>query len=205
MTSNTTMTLDKKLVLFDFDGTITTRDTFIEFIRFVSGAPKFYLGFMFLLPVLILYKLKLIKNWRAKEIVFAFFFKGMPEKTFQSYGDVYATAQLPKLIRPKALQKIEEHRAAGDEIYLVTASSAAWIQSWANTVGITILGTQWAVADGKITGRIDGINCYGIEKVNRIKRAIDLSKFGTIVAYGDTRGDREMLALAHESNYRAFH
>ena len=43
------------LALFDFDGTITNRDSFIDFIKFAKGNLKFFQGFMILSPILILY------------------------------------------------------------------------------------------------------------------------------------------------------
>lgn len=193
-----------RLVLFDFDGTITTKDTFIEFIKFACGATRFYLGFVFLSPVLILYKLRLIKNWRAKEIVFAYFFKGMPFTTFQEWGKRFATEKLPALLKKQALEKLQEHKRAGDTIYIVTASSSIWIDQWSKPLMIPVIDTRWEINGDGITGKIEGKNCYGLEKALRIQNTIPVEHFHTIIAYGDTRGDREMLALAHQKNYRTF-
>lgn len=194
----------KRLVLFDFDGTITTKDTFIEFIKFARGSLRYYAGFVFLLPVLVLYKLKLIVNWRAKEIMFSHFFKGMSESAFNELGERFALEKLPTLLKSQALEKLLEHQNNGDLILIVTASSGSWIERWSRSLGILIIDTRWQIIDNKITGKIDGRNCYGAEKAVRIGQAVDITSFESIIAYGDTRGDREMLALANEKNYRVF-
>lgn len=193
-----------RLVLFDFDGTITTKDTFIEFIKFACGTHRFYVGFVFLAPVLILYKLRVIRNWRAKEIVFSYFFKGMPIGTFLDWGNRFAIEKLPGLLKKQALEKLQEHQNAGDTIYIVTASSSVWIDQWSKPLMIPVIDTKWEISGDRITGKINGRNCYGIEKAHRIQQAISLEQFHTIIAYGDTQGDRELLALAHQKNYRTF-
>jgi phosphoserine phosphatase len=47
-------------------------------------------------------------------------------------------------------------------------------------------------------------NNNGEEKVKRIKQVIGDQKFDKIIAFGDTSGDKPMLAFAHESHYRFF-
>ena len=67
-----------------------------------------------------------------------------------------------------------------------------------------ISARQLEVKDGLITGKIKGINCYGPEKESRIRAAYMLKDFDEILAYGDSEGDREMLALASKKFYRPF-
>ena len=66
-----------RIYAFDFDGTLTTKDTLIEFIRFSKGIVRLFLGFLLFSPLLILMKLHLYPNWKAKQRVFSWFFKGM--------------------------------------------------------------------------------------------------------------------------------
>ena len=79
--------MEKKIVVaFDFDGTITTKDTLLEFIRFSKGAMAFFLGFLLHTPYLILFKLGLYQNWKIKQRLFGYFFKGMDYKEFVKVG-----------------------------------------------------------------------------------------------------------------------
>jgi phosphatidylglycerophosphatase C len=194
----------KHLALFDFDGTITRKDTFIEIIRYKSGSLKLLGGMLVLSPVLVMYKLKLIKNWRAKEIMFSFFFKDTPIQEFTALGESFAKEALPSLIRPSALIKIREHQTLGHDIYIVSASAPDWIKPWSDQFGIKVMGTSWEIVDGKISGKIRGRNCYGPEKKNRILETLVPADYDTISVYGDTSGDREMLTLATKKYYRYF-
>jgi HAD superfamily hydrolase (TIGR01490 family) len=194
----------KTLALFDFDGTITTQDTFTSFVKFYHGTPKFLAGFLFFSPVLILMKMGLLDNGQVKNMVFSYFFKGVNIESFNTKCSEYCKTTLPRLIRLKAVEKIKEHQKNGDEIFIISASPENWITPWAEGFGIKVISTQIEVNNDSLTGRLASNNCYGPEKVVRIKKELDLSGYNQIVAYGDSRGDREMFELAGESFYKPF-
>ena len=184
------------LVLMDFDGTITKKDTFTEFIRFNESFFSFHLRLLLFLPLIIAFKLRIIPNWRAKETVFSWFFKGENEKMLLKKGENFANEILPKLIRKKAITELEKHKNANAKIVVVTASFPIWIKPWCNQLNIDLIATHYEVIDNEITGKIKGKNCYGKEKVERVKEVFDLNKFDKIYAYGDSKGDIEMLNIA---------
>jgi phosphatidylglycerophosphatase C len=195
--------MKKRLVLFDFDGTITTKDTFIEFIKFYHGPIRFAMGFALLSPVLIAYKLKLLANWKAKEKVLTWFFKNESLDTFTSKCVEFTQSVLPKLIRPKALETIHEMEKDYD-IVVVSASAENWVSPWCRANNLHVIATTLEIIDGKLTGKIKGKNCFGIEKVNRIREKYDLVSYTEILAYGDSSGDKEMFELAHKHFYKPF-
>ncbi len=196
--------MKRNLALFDFDGTITHRDSFLDFIKYYKGKANFYQGFLKLLPTLIRYKLKIIPNWQAKETVLSYFFKNEPVEKFQQKCDAYGNTRIPAIVRPKALHKLKEHIAQGDEVYVVSASPENWLSAWCKHMGIKLLATCLETKDGKITGKMAGKNCYGPEKAKRIQAAIALKEYHQIYSYGDSPGDHDMLALAHFPHYRVF-
>jgi HAD superfamily hydrolase (TIGR01490 family) len=196
--------VSRHLALFDFDGTITRKDTFIEFIRFKAGLVRLAAGLALISPVLVLYKFRVIPNWRAKEIMFGWFFRGMTVTEFRRLGETFATTILPSLIRPSALARIREHQASGHHVFIVTASAEEWIKPWSDPFGITVIATSWEVKDGVLTGKISGRNCYGPEKKVRILERVALADYESIAVYGDTSGDREMLTLGTLRHYRYF-
>ncbi len=196
--------MKKGLALFDFDGTITKRDTFLEIIKYQKGKAYFYFGMLLLSPILLLYKLKVIENWRAKERVLSFFFGGNPSDIFQSKCDQFISNILPTILKPEALQKIEFHRSQNHRVIVVSASPYNWIEGWCKKMEIELIATKLEVYGEKITGRLASLNCYGAEKVNRINEYLDLKEFDQIYAYGDSEGDKPMLAIAHHSFYRKF-
>jgi phosphatidylglycerophosphatase C len=196
--------VNDRIAFFDFDGTITTKDTLLEFIKFYKGRGYFYLGFILYSPFLIAYKLKIIPNYVAKQKVLSFFFKGEPLEVFQLKCDDFSEKILPHLLRPKALREIEKLKAVGSNIVIVSASAENWIKKWASGNGLNLIGTRLAIADNRITGTIEGKNCYGDEKVRRIQDNYDLNLFKEIYCYGDSGGDTAMLKLANYAFYKPF-
>jgi HAD superfamily hydrolase (TIGR01490 family) len=199
-----TPTHTKKLVLLDFDGTITTKDTLIEFVHFYRGRKKYLLGMLRLAPILALYAVKLIPNWKAKQFFLSRYFKGENISDFNSRCLDFSGKVLPSLIRPGAMKTIEDYRNEGATIAVVSASAENWVKPWCDRYGILCLGTILEVKQGIITGKISGRNCYGDEKACRIKGRFNLADYDQIIAYGDSAGDKEMLALAHEKYYKPF-
>ena len=193
-----------KIAFFDFDGTITTQDSLPDFIKFAIGKPKYYLGWCLLSPILLAYVLKLLPNHSAKEKMISYFFKGWPEKNFQTVADEYAALQIDKIVRPKALEKLRWHQEQGHKVVIVSASMKSWLKKWCDTQNVELISTQLEIKQGKLTGKFATKNCHGKEKVNRIKEQYSLQDYSYIYAYGDSSGDKDMLKLANEAFYKPF-
>lgn len=198
------MTKNNTLALFDFDGTITRKDTFIEFIKFTHTTGQFWLGMFLYSPVLVAYKLKWIPNYKAKMQVFNHFFGNWEYEKFKRLGDDFCKNELPSILKQSALDKIKYHQQENHRIILVTASPKEWVLPWCKEMGIELISTEIEVVDQKITGKLATLNCYGPEKANRIKSHLNIEEFSNIYAYGDSEGDKEMLALAQHPHYKYF-
>ena len=185
-----------KLFAFDFDGTLTTRDTLIEFIRYACGTARFLLGFLLYSPLLVMMKLRLYSNGKAKQKVFAHFFKGMTIEAFDTLCQDFASTHR-HLLRLEVVSQLEQALSEGAEVLIVSASIDNWVQPFFPKV--EVLGTQIEVIDGRLTGRFLTSNCYGQEKVRRILTLHPDRSAYHLTAYGDSRGDREMLAFADEA------
>ena len=196
--------MSERIAFFDFDGTITTKDTMLEFIRFYSGSFRFYLGFLVTSPLIVAYKAGIIKKKTAKQQFLGFFFRGEPVEKFENKCRQFAEIVIPRLLRPKAVKEIEKLKEAGTKVVIVSASAENWIRYWANEKEIELMGTRLAVKDGKIAGTFHGENCYGDEKVCRIKEQFNLDHYQEILCYGDTPGDKPMLAIATHGFYKPF-
>ena len=192
------------LALFDFDGTITNRDSLADFLQFAVGKKVYYSGIIKLLPVLISYKFNLISNERAKQKLINHFFKGFSLANFQALSEQYGLSQVHHIIRPKAMQKIKWHQEKAHNIAVVSASIENWIQPWCQQYGIVTIATQLETKNQQLTGQFSSKNCYGDEKVNRIRSVYNLQHYNDIYAYGDSEGDLAMLKLANKAYYKAF-
>ena len=191
----------KKVIAIDFDGTLTTKDTFVEFIRFAKGTWAFVLGFLCYAPLLVLMKLHLYPNDKAKQKVFAYFFKDMKIEDFDALCQAFA-ASSRHLLRPQGVEAIRQANGEGVEILIISASIDNWVQPFFPDV--KVVGTQIEVKDGRLTGRFLTKNCYGQEKVNRLLSLYPHRQDYCLVAYGDSRGDKELLSFADESHFKPF-
>ena len=191
----------KKIYAFDFDGTLTTKDSLLAFIRFAKGNFSFVLGFLRYSPLLILMKLGLYPNYKAKQKVFAHFFKGMAIGDFDALCQRFAN-DYRGLLRPEGVNAIEQAQKEGAEVLIVSASIDNWVQPFFPTV--RVVGTQIEVMEGRLTGRFLTKNCYGQEKVERILALYPQRETYELTAFGDSRGDKELLAFANEAHYKPF-
>ena len=191
----------KQVVAFDFDGTLTTRDTLLAFIRYAKGTLAFAFGFLRYTHLLVLMKLGLYPNWKAKQKVFAHFFKDTTIDDFNAVCQAFA-ASSKHLLRPKGIEAIDKALNEGSEVLIVSASIDNWVQPFFPEV--KVLGTQIEVEDGKLTGRLLTKNCYGQEKVNRILTLYPNRQDYHLTAFGDSNGDKELLAFADESFFKPF-
>lgn len=186
----------KTLVLVDFDRTLYKKDSLLEFTKFYKGKFNFYIGIVYLSRVLILMKLNLITNEKAKKKYFSYFFKNENYDEFVNLGNQFAKDKIPLHLNRKIISDLQEHLSKNHTIYIVTASFPEWIFNWAVPMNINVIGTMMEVKNNKITGEFTTKNCNGIEKVNRILNEINISDFEKICVYGNGKGDLEMLKLA---------
>src|SRR6185437_12600065 len=197
-------TSNSEIAFFDFDGTLTSKDTLAQVLKFTKGSFRYYLGLIILSPVLIGYKLKVIPNQYAKEILLTYYLKGIPIEKFNTICKEFVEDKLPALFRKVALQEIRHHILNDTKVVIISASPENWILPWCQQYNIECIATKLAVKNGKITGKIAGKNCHGDEKVKNILKRYNLSNYNKIHAYGDTRGDLPMLSLATNKYYKPF-
>ena len=216
---------------FDFDGTLTTRDTLLLFIRHARGWWALFGGLLLFSPLLVLMKLHLADNGRTKERLFRHYFRGMLERDFDALCQSFARSHT-HILRTAGLRTVQQALDRGDRVVILSASIDRWVEACLRPFLVSssqfqVLGTEIEVVDGRLTGRFATPNCYGPEKVRRLKEflkkvsprgdvegATKVSPRGDvegalegtpfIIAYGDSRGDKELLAYADESHYKPF-
>lgn len=190
----------EKLIVaaFDFDGTITYCDTFMPFLLFTTGTAVFSRNLVSLIPKYLAFKSGRRSRQRTKEDFVSVYLKGLEYAKLQAIGEAFGSSVLPRLVRRQMADTIIWHRNQGHVCILVSASLEVYVRTWANLNGFDdVLSSELDVtANGIITGRLKGKNCYGEEKVRRIKEWLGDNNPDYIYAYGDSRGDLEMLQLA---------
>lgn len=198
---------DKPVVAaFDFDCTLTRRDTLLPFLLHTLGAATVARHAFVLFPTMAGYALGLVGNGVAKERVFVRCFAGMHVDELQQDGERFAAYVLPGLLRHEAMQRLAWHKQQGHRCVVISASLELYVRPWAQRAGFddvlaTHLETQ---GDGCVTGKLSGANCFGVEKARRLAALLGVREGYTLYAYGDSRGDQELLSLADCAYYRQF-
>ena len=189
---------------FDFDGTLTIRDSFTAFLRWRGGPAGFAWGATRLAPAALRYLIDHDRG-RLKAAAARTFLRGLTLAQLDGLARAFAAEQADRLLRPDALAAWRAWRSKGARLVIVTASPAPIVRPFAERLGADdLIGTELALdSGGRITGACATPNCRGPEKVARLR-----ARFGPDVrlaaAYGDTAGDREMLGLAEVKGYRVF-
>ena len=191
----------QRVVAFDVDGTLTTRDCVVPFLLRVAGwrsaARLLAHG-----PSAVRAAVQRDRD-RLKGIVSRAVFAGRTASTVSSLGESHASHIARNWLRPDSLRTLRGHQEEGDRVVLVSASFEVYLVPLARHIGVAdVLGTRLTVnsADGVLSGELEGPNCRGAEKVHRLEawmehEGIDRGSV-SMVAYGDSAGDREMLTMA---------
>lgn len=192
------------LALFDFDGTITKKDTLLEFIKFYRGSFSLYFGFALHSPLLILMKSGFFPNWRMKELILRYFFAHEDIDSFNAKAQTFSLKVIPNLLRPTALERLRWHREQNDRILIVSSSFENWLKPWCDQNNIELLASSLEVKNKQITGKIAGKNVFGPEKVKCIKQYLNLQDYEEIFVYGDSKGDAEMFDIGSQRYIKPF-
>lgn len=196
--------MQQGLALFDFDGTITSKDSLLEFIKYTSGTFGFVLVMGMFAP-LILYYVFIKKDGEiAKRKVLSFLFKGKTKSELEKLGKSFADEVIPSILLPSAIEEIEAHKKRRDRVVVISASLENWLKPWTDSMKLELICTEMEYQDGKFTGRFATANCNGQEKVNRINSYLDLKQYKPVFAYGNSSGDKPMLDMADHGFYRHF-
>ena len=194
----------KKLYFFDFDGTLTYKDTMFLFLKFANPS-KYRLQFIKHLPLFVLLKLQLVDAETVKKSFVGSILKNQSQTKLEEISQNFFDHYYPKVIRQNALDFIQSIDKDKTKSYLVTASLDIWVKPFADKFGMKLLATEAAYDNGLFKGSFKTKNCNGREKLFRIKEEIKDLKYDKSIAFGDTSGDQEMLQWANESHYKFFH
>lgn len=189
---------------FDFDVTLTTKDTFVPFLYRAFGKSRVRKVFAKLAPEAIKVLLGFSNRDRFKELLVHALFLGESVERLKEEGEKHAE-QVLGWIRPAAFNRIRWHKSRGDRLVMVSASIGLYLEHVVAVLEFDdLLCTNPSVNQLVFDGGLVGKNCRGPEKVDRLRNLIgDLSKYD-LYAYGDSEGDKELLEAANYPNYRVF-
>lgn len=191
---------------FDFDGTLTRRDTLLPFLLHRFGAATLARQALMLSPTLARYALGLIDNGIAKEHVFVRLLAGTKVDELQQQSERFSVDILPSLLRDTAMRRFEWHKQCGHRCVVISASIDTYVRPWAIRAGFDdVIATRRELQkNGCTTAKLSGATCSGVEKVRRLEALVGAREGYRLYAYGNSLGDRELLSFADFPYYRVF-
>ncbi len=190
------------LALFDFDGTLTTREMLPAFVYSAVPPKRLRVGRLLLAPWVAGYKLGWVSGISIREKIARAGFRGMPEVDYLAAGERFAREALPPVLRPEAMARVIWHKARGDTVVVVSGAFDVYLSHWCAEHGLDLICSKLEVVGGVLTGRYDGAQCVREEKPRRVRERYALDDFETVYAYGDTPEDFALLEIAHHRWYR---
>jgi phosphatidylglycerophosphatase C len=193
--------LSGALAVFDLDGTITRSDTLGPFLwGYLRRHPWRVLRVLPALPAPFLY---LINRDRGalKGAAIHTVLGGLPRPTLERWADEFVRALIPHGLYAEALTIIEQHRDRGDRLLMMSASTDLYVPRIAQALGFSeVICSQvrWR-EDGRLDGRLAGLNCHGEEKRRRLAEVLARDAPDRIYAYGNSSSDLAHMALAHQA------
>jgi phosphatidylglycerophosphatase C len=195
-----------RVAAFDVDGTLTTADSVVPFLRRTAGTPRLVRR-MLASPVSLARAGVRRDRDALKAASAAATFRGLPLEAVRADAALFAREVHDRRLRVDVVESLRTHLATGDTVVLVSASFEVYLEPLAELLGVhDVIAVRLEVDDeGILTGRLDGPNCRGPEKVVRLHDWLERNAGGRdavrLVAYGDSRGDRELLADADEAHW----
>jgi phosphatidylglycerophosphatase C len=186
------------IAAFDFDGTITRRDTLLPFLARLRGRRRLAVALAVHGWSLARMSAGLESRDTVKDRFLLGLLGGLPAELVARAGDAYGELLATGIgLRPTVVARIDHHRSLGHRLVVISASPEIYVRPFAERFGFeTALATRLELDDdGRLTGRVLGQNCRAAEKVRRLEEWMGDGP-ARVVAYGDSSGDTELLARA---------
>ena len=190
------------LALFDFDGTITTREMLPDFLHYSVPKSRLLIGKIVLAPLIVGYRVGWVSGTLVRRAIVWLGYARTPFADYARKGQTFADEMLPGVLRPDVMERIRWHQMQGDQVVVVSGAFDIYLSHWCSQHGLDLICSSLEHRDGRLTGRYLGQQCVRSEKSRRVRERFDLSQFSEIYAYGDTVEDEELLALAHRRFYQ---
>ena len=190
----------RTVAAFDFDGTLTQRDTLVPFLMRVRGRSPVLRALAAQSTTLLRTAAGRESRQRAKEALLIATVHGWWVDELRPVAQEYAAHIVTTQLRPDRLARLRWHQEQGHDVLIVSASPELYVQPVGELLGCTaVLATRLEVdRRGRVTGRLFGDNVRGAEKERLLREWLgpEHPKGTTLYAYGDSEGDAEMLAMA---------
>ncbi|HFC00969.1 MAG TPA: haloacid dehalogenase-like hydrolase [Phaeodactylibacter sp.] len=194
----------KELIVFNFNKTITRRNSMFEFIRFTHGSFSLYFYLVLFSPVFLLSKIGLVSRKKRNELLMRYLYKGESVFMLTTWGEQFCMARYNSFLRPDALDIIRQLKKKQKHIIVISESAKIWVEPFTKKLGLELIATDWEYKEGKFTGRFLTHNCCGKEKATRLKAYLNINEFQKLIVYGNSSRDKFLYKLADIHYHKYF-
>jgi phosphatidylglycerophosphatase C len=178
------------VAVFDFDRTLSSRDNVLPFLAAVAGRAAVARVLLRSAPDVARRRRDTVKARLTRLL------SGRDAGEIDDLAARFAADVVAHHLRDDVLTRAAWHVEQRHQCVIVSASYECYLTPIAAALGFdAALGTRLEVVDGRLSGRLDGENVRRTEKVRRLDEWLD-GRTATVWAYGDSAGDRELLARA---------
>lgn len=193
--------MKKIIAIFDLDNTITHKDTYVPFLFSVLKAYPLRVWRTAGLPfAVILYKIKLKDNSWLKERFLNTIMGGLTRQQVLDCREKFLDNLLQQGIHKDALQAISAHRQAVHQLVMATASFDFYTQALGQRLGFDkVICTRAGWNGDQLSGKLEGKNCYGLDKLTQLSKHFQPREDYEIIAYSDHHSDEPFLQWANKA------
>ena len=192
-----------RIAVFDLDGTITRKDTYVDFLVFcLKKRPLRILRGGALLAYVLAYKTGLRSNHWLKAKFLGTVASGLGGEKLEKICAEFSARTVQENFKPKALTELKRLKEQGFVLVLATASFDFYVSKLFTALDMDYLLCSKAARDdaGMLTGALDGQNCIGAEKAHRLQQLCTEKRWQSIeCAYSDDIVDLPLFQMANEA------
>ncbi len=193
---------ERRIAAFDFDGTLTRRDTLLPFLVRVCGPLAVAKAFWTIAPGVVRSRIRsrpdgIHHRDSSKAALLHALLAGRDAASFTEAGANFAQG-LHRRVRPEMAEQVAWHRAQGHELVIVSASLLTYLEPFTVAAGfhhVIAVGLEVGT-DGTLTGNLTRPNVRGPEKAVRLREWLEGQTPAMLWGYGNSSGDTELLAMA---------
>ncbi len=194
-----------EFAVFDVDKTLIRKDSLIMSARYANNSLQLLFNFILLIPYAFLSRIGILSTKKFKEkFIKIFNICSLYNDSNRQLNRQSYEIDLIKAIRPEAFERIKYHKSRGERVILCSASPRMILNALAKELKVDLVCTELEIINKKWAPKIIGKNCKGLEKVKRLEKLLSPLEKHDFHAYGDSKGDRELLKKSKWPHYKSF-
>lgn len=186
----------RRVAVFDLDGTITRADTLVPFLGHVLRRHPLRVLRLWPVPWAVGRYALFRDRGVLKESLIRYVLGGLSRDEVRDLVDSFLDRLWTRGLRPGALAAIERHRAAGDRLVLLSASTNLYVPAIGRRLGFDdVVCTEVRWDGDRLHGYLETPNRHGPEKRRCVEELRTLHPGCTFAAYGNAGSDLDHLAV----------